>query len=60
MCVASKLKTNNNMKENLFTGTRGLYEAPDCTSVKIKTDGMLCQSLDYCNINDWSYDEEEL
>ena len=60
MCVASKLKTNNNMKENQTTCVRGLYEAPDCTSVKIKTDGMLCQSLDYCNINDWSYDEEEL
>lgn len=35
------------MKETLITGTRGLYEAPDCTSVKIKTDGMLCQSPIY-------------
>ena len=35
------------MKENQTTCIRGLYEAPDCTSVKIKTDGMLCQSPIY-------------
>lgn len=35
------------MKENQTTCVRGLYEAPDCTSVKIKTDGMLCQSPIY-------------
>lgn len=47
------------MKENQTTCVRGLYEAPDCTSVKIKTDGMLCQSLDYCNIPDWEYDDDD-
>ena len=39
--------------------TRGTYIAPECNALEIKSQGMVCQSLDNVAINDWGTPGEE-
>ncbi len=40
-------------KKQLQFSTRGTYIAPECTALELKSQGIICQSTDSVDINNW-------
>ena len=41
-------------KKQLQFSTRGTYIAPECNALEIKSQGIICQSVDSASIEDWT------
>ena len=53
-------KNYTQMKEIKKLSAPGLYQAPSCEIFSVRTEGVLCQSVNGVTVSDLKYDDDEL
>ena len=53
-------KNYTQMKEIKKLSAPGLYQTPSCEIFSVRTEGVLCQSVNGVTVSDLSYDDDEL
>ena len=53
-------KNYTQMKEIKKLSAPGLYQAPSCEIFSVRTEGVLCQSVNGVTVRDFERDEDEL